>query len=103
MSKCSVLHADTAGHSPDLASLFNEVDVTGQVAAYLPSVETDLVPLAALLEQDVAIPGMQFKKICVGCDFQAFCWADISRPTIYESIDIRRIPEMEAQGIFYYR
>ncbi|MFA9418765.1 MAG: DUF2779 domain-containing protein [Gammaproteobacteria bacterium] len=101
VTRCSVLHANTAGHSLDLASLFNEVDVTEQVAAYLPSVETDLVPLAALLEQDVAIPEMQFKKVCVGCDFQAFCWSDISQPTIYESIDIRKIPEMEAQGIFY--
>ncbi len=101
VSRCSVLHANTAGHSPDLASLFNEVDVTEQVAAYLPSVETDLIPLAPLLEQDVAIPGMQFKKVCVGCDFQAFCWVGISWPTIYESIDIRKIPEMEARDIFY--
>jgi len=101
VSRCSVLHANTAGHSPDLASLFNEVDVTAKVAAYLPSVVTDLVPLAPLLEQDAAIPEMQFKKVCVGCDFQAFCWAQISRPTIYESIDARKIPSMEAQGIFY--
>jgi len=101
VTRCSVLHANTAGHSPDLPSLFSEVDVTGQVAAYLPSVETDLAPLIPLLEKDAGIPEMQFKKVCVGCDFQAFCWVGISRPTIYESIDARKIPEMEAQGIFY--
>jgi len=101
VSKCSVLHAKTAGHSPDLVSLFREVDVTEKVVAYSPTVETDLVPMTPLLEQDAAIPEMQFKKICVGCDFQAFCWAQISQPTIYESIDARKIPSMELQGIFY--
>ena len=101
VSRCSVLHANTAGHSPDLANLFSEVDVTEQVAAYLPSVASDLAQFAPLLVKDAAIPGMQFKKACVGCDFQAHCWAEISAPTIYESIDNRKIPAMEAQGIFY--
>jgi hypothetical protein len=101
VSRCSVLHANTSGHSPDIPSLFNEVDVTGRVEAYLPSVEVDLAPLVPLLENDSAIPTMQFKKACLGCDFRAHCWAEISRPTIYESIDVRKIPTMEAQGIFY--
>ena len=101
VSKCSVLHANTTGYLPDLSSLFKAVDVTRQVEAYLPSVVSDLVPLAPLLEQDAPIPTMQFKKDCVKCDFRAFCWAEISRPTIYESIDVRKIPEMEALGIFY--
>jgi len=101
VSSCSVLHANTAGHWPDLPSLFTQVDVTEQVAAYLPSVASDLTQFAALLVEDAAIPGMQFKKACVGCDFQAHCWAEVNAPTIYESIDIRKIPEMEAQGIFY--
>jgi CRISPR/Cas system-associated exonuclease Cas4 (RecB family) len=101
VSRCSVLHANTAGNLPDLTSLFNEVDVTGQVEAYLPSVVSDLDPLVPLLEQDAAIPTMRFKKDCVKCDFRAFCWAEISRPTIYESIDVRKIPEMESLDIFY--
>jgi len=101
VSRCSVLHADTSGHLPDLTSLFKEVDVTGQVEAYLPSVISDLLPLTPLLEQGAPIPTMQFKKDCVKCDFQSFCWDEISQPTIYESIDVRKIPEMEALGIFY--
>ena len=101
VSRCSVLHANTSGHAPDLASLFSEVDVTEQVTAYLPSIEVDLIPMVPLLEKDVSIPEMQFKKICVGCDFKAFCWVEVDKPTIYESIDARKIPQMEAQGIFY--
>ena len=101
VSRCSVLHANSAGHSPDIPGLFSKVDVTEQVAAYLPSVASDLTQFAPLLVKDAAIPGMQFKKACVGCDFQAHCWAEINAPTIYESIDIRKIPAMEAQGIFY--
>jgi hypothetical protein len=101
VSKCSVLHANTAGHSPDISSLFTEVDVTEQVTAYLPSVAPNLEPMAALLENDADIPEMQFKKVCVSCDFQTHCWAGIDRPTIYNAIDARNIPAMEAQGIFY--
>ena len=101
VSRCSVLHANTTGHSPDISSLFNQVDVTEKVAAYLPAVASDLVPMTALLAKDSGIPEMQFKKVCVGCDFQAHCWEGIERPTIYESIDVRHIPAMEAQGIFY--
>jgi hypothetical protein len=101
VSKCSVLHANTQGQLPDLNSLFSIVDVTDRVATYLPSVVTDLVPLTPLLEQDTEIPVMQFMKGCVGCDFQAYCWVEINQPTIYESIDARKIPEMETQGIFY--
>ncbi|MFT4606964.1 MAG: CRISPR/Cas system-associated exonuclease Cas4 (RecB family) [Gammaproteobacteria bacterium] len=101
VSKCSVLHANTAGHLPDIASLFTSVDVTEKVTAYLPSVASDLKPMAALLDKAADIPVMQFKKVCVGCDFQAHCWAGIERPTIYNAIDSRNIPTMEAQGIFY--
>ncbi len=101
VSRCSVLHANTAGHSPDIPSLFNEVDVTEKVTAYLPSVASNLVPMSALLAEGTAIPEMQFKKACVGCDFQAHCWANIDRPTIYNAIDVRKIPALEAQGIFY--
>ncbi len=42
VSKCSVLHANTTGRSPDVASLFTEVDVTDQVTDYLPSVASHL-------------------------------------------------------------
>jgi CRISPR/Cas system-associated exonuclease Cas4 (RecB family) len=101
VSRCSVLHANRAGHSPDLPSLFNEVDVTEQVAAYLLSVDSDLTQFAPMLVQDAVIPEMQFKKICVTCDFQAFCWAEINQPIIYESIHASKLPSMEAQGIFY--
>ena len=101
VSRCSVLHADTAGHAADLTSLFSEVDVSARVEAYLPSVEVDLVSLAPLLAKDSVIPAMQFKKACLGCDFQAHCWAEISQPTIYESIDIRKIPALEARGVIY--
>jgi hypothetical protein len=101
VSSCSVLHANTAGHAPDIPSLFNEVEVSEQVAAYLPSVASDLIAMAPLLKKNSPIPEMQFKKDCVGCDFQAHCWEEIERPTIYESIDVRRIAAMEAQGIFY--
>ena len=101
VSKCSVLHANTAGHSSDVTSLFDAVDVTEKVAAYLPTVAPNLVPMAALLEQDSDIPEMQFKKDCVGCDFQAHCWDTIDRPTIYNVVDTRKIPALEARGIFY--
>lgn len=101
VSKCSVLHANTAGHLPDIWSLFNEVDVTEKVMAYFPSVESNLVPMTTLLEKGADIPEMQFKKVCVGCDFQAHCWAIIDRPTIYDVIDVRKIPALEARGIFY--
>ena len=101
VSRCSVLHANTTGHSPDIPSLFNEFDVTEEVAAYLPSVTSDLIPMAALLEENSDIPEMQFKKVCVGCDFQAHCWAGIERPTIYDAIDARKISALEALCIFY--
>jgi hypothetical protein len=101
VSKCSVLHANTAGHSSDIASLFTEVDVTDRVMVYLPFVASNLVPMAALLENDADIPKMLFKKVCVGCDFQAHCWAGIDQPTIYNAIDSRNILALEAQGIFY--
>lgn len=101
VSRCSVLHANTAAQSADISSLFTEVDVTDKVAAYLPAVPLDLTHQSPLLEQGSTIPAMHFKKICVGCEFQAHCWSQVERPTIYESIDIRNIPAMEAQGIFY--
>ena len=101
VSRCSVLHANTAGHSADFPSLFGEVDVTEKVAAYLPLVTLDLAPMTALLEESSELPEMQFKKVCVGCDFQAHCWAGIERPTIYNAIDVRKIPALEALGIFY--
>lgn len=101
VSRCSVLHANTAGHLPDVPSLFNEVDVTEKVTAYLPAVAPNLMPMAALLEKDSDIPEMQFKKVCVGCDFQTHCWAGVERPTIYNAIDVRKIPALEARGIFY--
>ena len=101
VSRCSVLHANTAGQPADISSLFTEVDVTDKVAAYLPAVPLDLTLQSPLLEEGSSIPAMHFKKICVGCEFQAHCWEQIERPTIYESIDVRNIPAMEAQGIFY--
>jgi CRISPR/Cas system-associated exonuclease Cas4 (RecB family) len=101
VSKCSVLHANTTGRSPDVASLFTEVDVTDQVTDYLPSVASNLVPMSALSETGSVIPEMQFKKVCVGCDFQAHCWLGVEQPTIYNAIEVRKIPALEAQGIFY--
>ncbi|NNE64655.1 MAG: DUF2779 domain-containing protein, partial [Gammaproteobacteria bacterium] len=101
VSKCSVLHANTAGHAADISSLFTGVDVTEKVAAYLPAVPLDLTLQSPLLEKGSTIPAMHFKKNCVGCEFQTHCWEQIERPTIYESIDVRNIPAMEAQGIFY--
>lgn len=101
VSRCSVMHANTQGHGADISSLFNVVDVSDQVADYLPVVALDLDHLLPLLEESCRIPEMEFKKICVGCDFQSHCWAQIEQPTIYESIDARIIPTMKAQGIFY--
>lgn len=101
VSNCSVVHANTSGHSSDFPSLFGEADVTEKVDDYLPSVISDLAPMAPLLADDSAIPEMQFKKVCVGCDFQAHCWAGIERPTIYNAINSREVPGLEALGIFY--
>jgi len=57
--------------------------------------------MAPLLVNDSVIPEMQFKKVCVRCDFQAHCWAGIERPSIYNAIEVRKIPQLEALGIFY--
>ncbi len=37
----------------------------------------------------------------MGCDFQAHCWLGVEQPTIYNAIEVRKIPALEAQGIFY--
>ena len=101
VSRCSVLHANTAGHWPDIDSYFSEVDVTAAVASRLSQVATDLIDLMPLLDEGSPCPDVIFSKVCTKCDLQYHCWQGIEKPTIYDVIDARKIAAMENDGIFY--
>lgn len=101
VSRCSVMYANRNGKLPFIESLFTLQDVTERVAAHLSQIEASLRPLVPLLEDSAACPAVVYQKGCVGCDFQSHCWQGIERATIYEVIDIRKIEQMEALGIFY--
>lgn len=101
VSRCSVVYANTKGKAPPVDNLFSMKDVTEEVAGHLPVVGPSLIPLVPLLDQQAECPPVVFSKLCMKCDFQLYCWKGIERPTIYEVIDVRRIAELEAAGIFY--
>ena len=101
VSRCSVVYANTFGTAPPVADLFSMEDVTEVVAGHLPVVAPSLIPLTLLLDEQAECPPVAFTKLCTKCDFQSHCWEGIERPTIYEVIDVRKIPELEAEGIFY--
>ena len=106
VSKCSVIHADKEGVWPDVASVFKEVDVTEEVNAAVQVVGDNVAAMVPLAQPGSAAPDARplFSKTCHDCDFKkTVCWKDINEPTIYDVIDVRKIPGLEAQGVFYVK
>ena len=104
VSRCSVLHANRDGSWPDVASIFNLVDVTEQVKHWLPDVEPALEAMRPLLVQGSTAPEARplFSRVCHDCPFKkTVCWHGIEGFTIYDVINARYLPALELEGILY--
>lgn len=106
VSRCSIIHADKDGVWPDVPSIFNQVDVTEAVNVAVQEVGDSVAAMIPLAQPGSAAPEARplFSKTCHDCDFKnTVCWKEISEPTIYDVIDVRKIPGLQAQDVFYVK
>ncbi|NOY17777.1 MAG: DUF2779 domain-containing protein, partial [Gammaproteobacteria bacterium] len=106
VSRCSVLHANRSGSWPDVASIFKLVDVTEEVNDWCPNVEPSLETMRPLMLKGSAAPEARplFSRKCVDCQFkETVCWKDIDGFTIYDVINARSLPALEAEGLLYIK
>jgi hypothetical protein len=106
VSKCSVLFADRTGTWPDRPSIFQYEDVTGRVDAYVPEVPEALSPMLEIAASRSNEPNIKdwYSKECHECEFKkTVCWKNIDEPTIYDVVNVSKISQLEAQGIFYVK
>jgi hypothetical protein len=106
VSKCSVIFADKTGNWPDEQSIFQYEDVTDRVEQAVRLVPEQLAPMIEIANSKDNRPAFEdwISKECHKCEFKkTVCWGGISEPTIYDIIDKRKIPALEAEGVFYVR
>jgi hypothetical protein len=106
VSKCSVVFADKTGIWPDRQSIFQYEDVTDRVDEAVKLVPEQVAPMLKIANSKDARPAFRecISKECHECEFKkTVCWTEISEPTIYDVIDKRKIPALEAENIFYVR
>ena len=106
VSKCSVVFADKTGVWPDKRSIFQYEDVTDRVEVAAKLVPEQLLPMLEIATSRGKRPAFEdwISKECHDCEFKkTVCWTEISEPTIYDIIDKRKIPALEAESIVYVR
>lgn len=106
VSRCSVIYADKTGVWPDVQSVFKQKDVTDEVNAAVQVVGDNVAAMLPYAQQGSAAPDFRplISKTCHGCNFKnTVCWKDIDEPTIYDVIDIRKIPGLKEQDVFYVK
>jgi len=104
VSSCGVLYADKAGTWPDRKSLFRYEDVTKRVELAVRQIPEQLAPMLEIAVERGTPPRARqwFSKNCHDCEFKkTVCWQGITEPTIYDVVNTRKIPTLEALGVFY--
>jgi hypothetical protein len=106
VSKCSVIFADEDGVWPDKPSIFQREDVTDRVDLAVQSVPDELAPMLKIARSKNSQPKFSdwISKKCHECEYkEEVCWQGISEPTIYDVINVRKIPGLKEQNVFYVK
>ena len=106
VSRCSVIHANKDGVWPDQSSIFAQVDVTEKVNAISDLVEDKVAAMVPHAQQGSEAPDARplFSKKCHKCNFKnTVCWQGIEDFTIYDVVNVAKIPALEEQDVLYIK